>query len=1083
MDMNHRASRSVSLSAWFPLLTLLAGLLLGCEPDTRVQRPQKSLLWFSQQAGNSPPSSLVAWAQAHQVQLSVRRDSLALDEDSLWQYSSLLLDQLDGDSLPIWQRTALQRYVQAGNGLLLLSPQAPTPLTWPWLDSLLASRTAAPPAITRVRDDSQLPGLQQLTQGVGRVVLSPRAPWLAPGDSLLSALRQSLAFAMGPNAYDPAFIRQAPAPKPERFTRKVLDDFNVNEPMELTVLPDGKVIYIERRGKMKMYDPEVDSVRLLATFDVCINGNYEDGLLGLTIDPAFGENGYLYLYYSPGANCERPQTLSRFTMHQDSLILASEKIILEVPVQRETCCHSGGSLTFGPDGNLFLSTGDNTSSKESDGYTPIDERPGRGPFDAQKSSANTHDLRGKVLRILPNPYGSYTIPDGNLFPKDGSQGRPEIYAMGCRNPFRISVDAQTGWLYWGDVGPDVGEPGRYGPESYDEWNQAQGPGNFGWPYFVGPNYAYPDRDFAMDTVGPLFDPRQPRNLSPHNYGAKQLPPAQPAWMWYPYGESEAFPQLGIGSRSSMAGPVFRRALYPDASKVRFPAYYEGKLFIYEWARSWIKVVDMDSLGRIRSLEDFLPDMPLSKPIDLEFGPDGAMYLLEYGKNYFMNNPEARLVRIEYAEGNRLPVPALAADAPEGPVPHTVTFTATGSYDYDPADSLLQFLWAFTDSTVIQDSGEVVRYTFTEPGQYRPKLFVVDGAGDTAMASMAVRIGNAPPALTIDWPGNRSFYFGQKTVPYRVEIRDPEDEATGGISRNRAQVSWVYASEGNDLDVLLGGGGALPEGSMRYAGGLRLINGSDCATCHNLETRSIGPSYQEVSQRYLGDAGAVAYLAKKIITGGNGVWGEKIMAGHPQHSLEETRQMARYILSLAESDRNRNLPLQGEVKLQPGADPNGAYLLAATYTDGGANGLPAITRRARLLLRAPRLQAENYAFASEAGPNKGTFGPNREHGVARGLWRNTWIGFAPVDLTGIGAITLRYVPEAGGSVELRLDGPEGPLLAQGRMQAGVQNDFRELRLPIAGAEGFQALYLVFRGGPDGAIGMIDWLAFEAGEGGI
>ena len=182
--------------------------------------------------------------------------------------------------------------------------------------------------------------------------------------------------------------------------------------------------------------------------------------------------------------------------YQDSLLLQSEKVILEVAVQRETCCHSGGSISFGPNGNLFLSTGDNTSSKESDGYSPLDERAGRAPFDAQKGSSNTQDLRGKILRITPTAEGSYTIPTGNLFSSDGSVGRPEIYAMGCRNPFRFSVDQKTGYIYWGDVGPDSGKDSKLGPQSYDEWNQAKTPGNYGWPYFEADNKAYPMLDFA-----------------------------------------------------------------------------------------------------------------------------------------------------------------------------------------------------------------------------------------------------------------------------------------------------------------------------------------------------------------------------------------------------------------------------------------------------------------------------------------------------------------------------------------------------------------------------------------------------------
>src|SRR5690606_6185329 len=142
------------------------------------------------------------------------------------------------------------------------------------------------------------------------------------------------------------------------------------------------------------------------TFDVTTEGNYEDGLLGVALDPLFEQNRRVYFYYS-APEPDSVNRLSRFYMAGDSLIMSSEKMIMEVPVQRYTCCHSGGSIQFGPDGLLYLSTGDNTSSKESDGYTPIDERPGRSPYDAQKSSSNTQDLRGKIIRIKINDDGSY----------------------------------------------------------------------------------------------------------------------------------------------------------------------------------------------------------------------------------------------------------------------------------------------------------------------------------------------------------------------------------------------------------------------------------------------------------------------------------------------------------------------------------------------------------------------------------------------------------------------------------------------------------------------------------------------------
>lgn len=124
---------------------------------------------------------------------------------------------------------------------------------------------------------------------------------------------------------------------------------------------------------------------------------------------------WIYFYYSPAAP-DPKNVLSRFTMNGNTLDPASEKVLLEVGTQRDLCCHVGGDIGFDSKGNLFLSTGDNTNSWASDGYSPIDERPGHGPFDAQKSSANTNHLRGKLIRITPQDDGTYTIPQGNLFP-------------------------------------------------------------------------------------------------------------------------------------------------------------------------------------------------------------------------------------------------------------------------------------------------------------------------------------------------------------------------------------------------------------------------------------------------------------------------------------------------------------------------------------------------------------------------------------------------------------------------------------------------------------------------------------------
>jgi cytochrome c len=334
---------------------------------------------------------------------------------------------------------------------------------------------------------------------------------------------------------------------------------------------------------------------------------------------------------------------------------------------------------------LFISTGDNTNPFESEGYAPIDERAGRSAWDAQKSSSNTHDLRGKILRITPQDNGSYTIPAGNLFPPDGSAGRPEIYVMGCRNPFRISVDQHTGWLYWGDVGPDAqtSSPTR-GPQGFDEWNQARTAGNYGWPYCIGANQAYVDYNFASGISSAAFNCNNPVNNSPNNTGGTVLPPAQPAWIWYPYGPSPEFPEVESGGRTAMAGPIYHFDAGLDSGN-KLPEYYDNTIFIYEWSRGWIKEVKLDVNGNVLKINPFLDGFEFRRPMDMELGPDGVLYVLEWGSGFSGGNSDSRLIRLQY-KGNKLPPVGVGARREVGPAPAFV-LTQNHPNPFNPATTI------------------------------------------------------------------------------------------------------------------------------------------------------------------------------------------------------------------------------------------------------------------------------------------------------------------------------------------------------------------------------------------------------------
>jgi len=570
------------------------------------------------------------------------------------------------------------------------------------------------------------------------------------------------------------------------------------EPMNLAVLPDRSVLHTSRDGTLRITDAN-GTTKISGKLDVYTHD--EEGLQGVGVDPGFASNRAVYLYYAPKldtpggdapadgtaadfAPFEGVNRLSRFTLKADgTLDVGSERKILDVPATRGICCHVGGDIDFDADGNLYLSTGDDSNPFASDGYTPIDERANRNPaYDAQRTSANTNDLRGKILRIKVNADGSYTIPEGNLFPPGTAKARPEIYAMGFRNPFRMSVDKPTGIVYLGDYGPDAGtaSPSR-GPAGQVEFNRVTKAGNYGWPYCTGRNDAYVDHDFATGASGARFDCAAPKNTSPRNTGLTDLPPAQPAWIPYDGG---SVPEFGTGSESPMGGPVYRYDAALD-SPVKFPEAYDGDFFAGEFGRRWIKRIEQGTDGTVQSINAF--PWTGTQVMDMAFGPDGALYVLDYGTGYFNGDANSALYRIEHVSGSRSPVAQARADRTSGQAPLEVSFSSAGSSD--PDGDALSYSWKFGDggtSTAANPS-----HTYTANGQYTATLTVSDGTGRSATASVQVTVGNTAPTVKLELPvDGRIADFGD-AVPYKVTVTDPED---GTIDCSRVKVTFIVGHD-------------------------------------------------------------------------------------------------------------------------------------------------------------------------------------------------------------------------------------------------------------------------------------------------
>jgi cytochrome c len=480
------------------------------------------------------------------------------------------------------------------------------------------------------------------------------------GDSLFKKhLLGGIQFAMGENKkLDYAKAKTLYPPDSTSISKTVLTQGEFFEPTEMTILPNLDVLIVQRRGEIMLYKNETKEVMQAGFLKVYFRSlkdttvNAEEGLLGISKDPNYEKNNHVFIFYSPADTSVN--RLSRFTVKDDKIDMSSEKIVLQFYSQREICCHTGGSIAFGPVGLLYVSTGDNSTPFDQPkqayvnrGFAPIDDRPGFEQYDARRTASNSNDLRGKILRLKINEDGTYTIPDGNLFAKDQPNTKPEIYVMGNRNPYRISVDQKNSFLYWGEVGPDSDKDSftTRGPKGYDELNQARKAGYFGWPLFVGKNYPYYEYDYNTGKTGTKFDPLKPVNNSRNNTGIKELPAVANPFIWYPYGNSPDFPQTATGGRTAMAGPVYYSELYPD--KTRMPDYYNGKLFFYEWMRNWVKLVTTDSNGDFYRMEPFIENIKLAAPVDMELGPDGRLYILEYGTGWFSKNKDAGLSRIDF----------------------------------------------------------------------------------------------------------------------------------------------------------------------------------------------------------------------------------------------------------------------------------------------------------------------------------------------------------------------------------------------------------------------------------------------------
>lgn len=255
-------------------------------------------------------------------------------------------------------------------------------------------------------------------------------------------------------------IPSASAAVPTGFTHTTFVS-GLSAPTSMEFSPDGRLFVCEKAGTLRV----IKNGSLLSTpfLTVSVNSAGERGLLGVTFDPNFTSNNFIYVYYTTSSSPIHNR-ISRFVANGDVVVPNSEVIILELNTLTSATNHNGGAIHFGNDGKLYAAVGENATSS---------------------NSQTLNNLLGKILRL--NSDG--TIPSDNPFYSTASGNNRMIYALGLRNPFTFAFDPLSGKMFINDVGQST----------WEEINLGSPGANYGWPTcegtcsnqgFVNPIFAY-----------------------------------------------------------------------------------------------------------------------------------------------------------------------------------------------------------------------------------------------------------------------------------------------------------------------------------------------------------------------------------------------------------------------------------------------------------------------------------------------------------------------------------------------------------------------------------------------------------------
>lgn len=541
---------------------------------------------------------------------------------------------------------------------------------------------------------------------------------------------------------------------------------NLTGPTTIAFANDGRIFIGQKNGVVKVFENGVLLSTPFIDISTQVNNYWDRGLLGITLHPDFPETPYVYLLYtySPpqvflngaGGRVARLMRVSADPNNTNVALAGSEVIILgtnslyqyignssssgsNIPnppscevngeyvqdcIAADSPSHTIGTVVFGTDGSLFVSSGDGAH------FSDLDVRSLR--------ALDIDSLNGKILRI--NPITGEGYPDNPFYDGNPNSNQSKVYSYGLRNPFRTTINPITNELYIGDVG--------WG--SWEEINFGRAK-NFGWPCYEGKNNGisseqgtYKGNSLTSATCSALYA---------QGISAVQAP---------------SYSYLHTGSSSSVqAGSFYLGSTYPST--------YLNALFIADYNGDWIQYLTFDGNG-LGTKYDFGTNVsPNGGIVQLISGPDTNLYYVAYN-GPTVNTSEVRRIRYT-AGGNTPPTANASADVTSGHAPLTVNFSSIGSYDPDAED--LTYSWNFGDGNT--GTGETPVHTYANGGNFTATLTVTDGSNATGTDTVLITVGNLQPVVEITSPAHESTYSTGDTINFQGTASDNEDGTLSGSS--------------------------------------------------------------------------------------------------------------------------------------------------------------------------------------------------------------------------------------------------------------------------------------------------------------